>query len=95
VITRLSLLTVFVCAFATAALAQDPTGAIEGTVSDTTAARLAAPRCPFATWTRASPVRRPRRHQTAFYRLLLIPVGRYALTSEAPQFARLVQEPIK
>jgi hypothetical protein len=94
VITRLILLTAFVCALATAAFAQDPTGTIEGTVSDSTAAALAGAKVSvrnldtgFTRETTSAP--------DGFYRLLLIPVGRYALTVEAPQFARLVQEPIQ
>ena len=30
-----------------------------------------------------------------FYRLLLLPVGQYSVTVEAPQFATLVREPIQ
>jgi len=94
VITRPLLLTVLVCALATAAFAQDPTGTIEGTVSDATSAALAGAKVSVRNLDTGF-TREATSAADGFYRLLLIPVGRYALTVEAPQFARLVQEPIQ
>ena len=93
-ITRPLLLTVLVCALATAAFAQDPTGTIEGTVSDATSAALAGAKVSVRNLDTGF-TREATSAADGFYRLLLIPVGRYALTVEAPQFARLVQEPIQ
>jgi len=92
--TRLLPLTVLVCSLATAAFAQDPTGTIEGTVADTTAAALAGAKVSVRNLDTGF-TRETTSAADGFYRLLLIPVGRYALTVEAPQFARLVQEPIQ
>jgi hypothetical protein len=94
VITRPLLLTVLVCSLATAAFAQDPTGTIEGTVSDATAAALAGAKVSVRNLDTGF-TRETTSAADGFYRLLLIPVGRYSLTVEAPQFARLVQEPIQ
>jgi hypothetical protein len=81
-------------ACAAPAFAQDPTGNIEGAVTDTSAAVVASARVVvkhletgFAKETTAS--------ADGFYRLPLLPVGAYSLTVEAPQFARLVQEPVQ
>ena len=93
-ITRPLLLTVLVCSLATAAFAQDPTGTIEGTVSDATAAALAGAKVSVRNLDTGF-TRETTSAADGFYRLLLIPVGRYSLTVEAPQFARLVQEPIQ
>jgi len=92
--TRLLLPTVLVCSLATAAFAQAPTGTIEGTVVDTTAAALAGAKVSVRNLDTGF-TRETTSAADGFYRLLLIPVGRYALTVEAPQFARLVQEPIQ
>jgi hypothetical protein len=94
VIARLLLPAVLLCSLATAAFAQDPTGAIEGAVSDTTSAALAGAKVSVRNLDTGL-TRATTSGADGFYRLLLIPVGRYALTVEAPQFARLVQEPIQ
>ena len=79
---------------ATAAFAQDPTGAIEGTVTDATAAAVTGARVTARNLDTGF-TRESTSGDHGFYRLLLLPVGRYSLTIEAPQFARLVQEPIQ
>ena len=89
--SRLLQLTGFVCLILcllrTAAFAQDPTGAIEGTVSDRTAAALAGAKVSVRNLDTGL-TRETTSGTDGFYRLLLIPVGRYALTVEAAQFAR-------
>ncbi len=77
-----------------AAAAQDTTGTIEGVVSDPTGAVVAGARVTarnldtgFAKEAAAG--------GDGFYRLLLLPVGQYSLTVEAPQFAVTVREPIQ
>ena len=74
--------------------AQDPTGAIEGRVTDTTAsplpgAHVTATRLDSG-FSRATTV-----GPDGFYRLLLLPVGPYRLTVEMAQFVTLVQEPLQ
>ena len=93
-ITRLLPLTVLLCLLATSAFAQDPTGTIEGTVSDTTASALAGAKVSVRNLDTGF-TRETTSASDGFYRLLLIPVGRYSLTVEAAQFARLVQQPIR
>lgn len=75
------------------AAAQDVTGAIEGTVTDSTQGTVGAARVTarnvdtgFTKETTAG--------GDGFYRLLLLPVGQYSLIVEAPQFAARVLEPI-
>jgi hypothetical protein len=91
--TRL-LLTVFLSAIATAAFAQDPTGAVEGAVTDSTSGAVAGARVAVRNLDTGF-TREATSGADGFYRLLLLPIGRYSLTVEAPQFARLVQEPIQ
>ena len=82
------------CLLSTAALAQDPTGAVEGRVTDKTAAVIAGARV-MARNLDTGFTREAASAPDGFFRLLLLPVGQYRLTVEAPQFARLVQEPIQ
>ena len=69
------------------ALAQDPTGAIEGAVTDSTAAGVAAARVTaknLATGLSREAVT----GADGYYRVLALPVGSYRLTIESPRFAR-------
>ena len=75
-------------------LAQDTTGAIEGAITDRTASALGGARVEarnletgFTRETKAAP--------DGFYRLLLLPIGRYRVTVTAPAFATLVREPVQ
>jgi hypothetical protein len=84
------LLTVLV---ASSAHAQDPAGAIEGTITDATAAVLAGAHVVirnldtgFTRDTRTGP--------DGFYRVNAIPVGEYSVTVEVAQFAPMVQQPV-
>ena len=84
---------VWILAVPHAARAQDPTGAIEGVISDATGAPLARARVvvnnPGTGITRET--------ETAadgFYRILLLPVGRYTITMQAPGFTTLVRDAI-
>jgi hypothetical protein len=79
---------------ATGLFAQDTTGVIEGVSSDPSGAVVVGARVTarnldtgFSKETTAA--------SDGFYRLLLLPVGRYSLTVEAPQFAVKVLEPIQ
>ena len=76
------------------ALAQDPTGAIEGAVTDKTASRVGGAHV-VATHLTTGLTREATSGPDGFFRLPLLPIGEYSLTVDAPQFARLVQEPVQ
>src|SRR5262249_36895773 len=78
---------------ASSAIAQDPTGAIEGTVTDTTAAVVAGARL-LVTNVETGFTRETTAGPGGFYRLRALPVGNYSLAVDAPQFAHVVQQPI-
>ncbi len=82
------------CLAAVTAAAQNPTGAIEGAVTDSTSSALAGARVAARNLDTGF-TREATSGADGYYRLLLLPVGRYSLTVEAAQFARLVQEPIQ
>ena len=82
------------CLVAVTAAAQDPTGSIEGAVTDSTSSALAGARVTARNLDTGF-VREATSGANGYYRLLLLPIGRYSLTVEAAQFARLVQEPIQ
>jgi Carboxypeptidase regulatory-like domain/TonB dependent receptor len=75
------------------AYAQDPTGAIEGVVTDKTASAVAGAKVvalnPATTFTRTATT-----GADGFFRLVALPVGTYRVTVEAPQFAAVVQEAV-
>ena len=73
--------------------AQDPTGAIEGAVSDRTAAVVAGARV-VARNLDTGLTKDTQSAADGFYRILLLPPGRYRVTVEAPGFATLVREPV-
>ena len=92
--TRLVLAPLLWVLTASLAAAQDPTGTIEGSITDPSAAVIAGARVAarnldtgFAREATTAP--------DGFYRLLLLPVGRYAVTVEAPRFAIAVREAIQ
>jgi hypothetical protein len=75
------------------ARAQDPTGAIEGTISDATGAPI--PRARVVVNNASTGL--TKEAETApdgFYRILLLPVGSYTVTMQAPGFTTLVREAI-
>ncbi len=74
--------------------AQDPTGTIEGTVTDKTAATVAGARV-VATNLDTGLTRDTIASSAGLFRLPLLPPGRYSVTVEAPQFATLVRQPIQ
>ena len=78
----------------TSAFAQDPTGTIEGAVADKTGSVIPAARV-TATNLETGFTREVAAADDGFYRLLLLPVGGYSVTVEAPQFAKLVEQPIQ
>ena len=84
-----------ICLFAAAPLrAQDPGGAVEGAVSDSSGAIVAAARVTvknLGTGLRRESVS----GADGFYRVLALPVGAYTLTVESPRFARFEQQPVQ
>ena len=74
--------------------AQDPTGVIEGIVTDKTAAVVAGGHV-VALNLDTGFTKDVTTSSEGLYRLLLLPVGRYSLTVEAPQFGTLVRQPIQ
>ena len=89
------LLALSVCLFAGApASAQDPTGTIEGAVTDGTASAVAGARIVAAN-VDTGLTREADAAADGFYRLLWLPVGQYRLTVSAPQFATLVHAPVQ
>ena len=79
---------------ATVARAQETTGTIEGAVTDRTAAAVAGARVTVINLDTGL-TKTVRAANDGFYRVLLLPVGRYTLTVEAPQFATLVREAVQ
>ena len=89
-----SIMLLFVClAISPAARSQDPDGAIEGLIADKSESRIAAAQVTArnldtglskATLTAGN----------GFFRIPLLPVGRYSITVDMPNFATLRQEPI-
>jgi hypothetical protein len=77
-----------------AAVAQDTTGSMEGAITDTSDSAIGGARVVaknldtgFTKETTAT--------ADGFYRLLLLPIGRYSVTVSAPNFATLVREPVQ
>ena len=76
-----------------AARAQDPTGSIEGVISDATGAAL--PRVRAVALNPATGLSKEAESaDDGFYRILPLPVGRYTVTIQAPGFTTLVREAI-
>ena len=73
--------------------AQDPTGTIEGLVSDPSAAAIAKARV-VAVNLATGLSKESETAPDGFYRILLLPVGRYTVTVQAPGFATLVREDV-
>jgi len=74
--------------------AQETTGAIEGAVADQTSSALAGARV-VAINLETGLAKETATASDGFYRLLLLPVGQYTITVEAPKFATLVREAIR
>ena len=75
------------------AFAQDPTGAIEGVVTDKTAGAVAAAKV-IVKNTDTGFGREAVSGPDGFYRVTALPVGTYSLTVEAPRFAAFSQSQI-
>ena len=80
-------------ACAPAARAQDPTGAIEGTITDATGAPLSTVRV-IVTNAATGFTKDAETAADGFYRILLLPVGTYDVTMQAPGFTTLVRQAI-
>lgn len=74
--------------------AQDPTGSIEGAVTDPTGAAIRGARV-VAVNADTGLTKETESAADGFYRLLLLPVGKYGITVHAPGFATLVREGIE
>jgi len=75
------------------ARAQDPDGAIEGLIADQSESRLAAARV-TAKNLDTGLSKETLTEANGFFRFPLLPVGRYSITVEMPNFATLREEPI-
>ena len=75
-------------------LAQDPTGAIEGVVTDKTAGVVAGAHV-VARNLDTGFTREAHASADGLFRLPLLPVGQYSMTVEATDFGKLVQQPIQ
>lgn len=76
------------------AWAQDPTGGIEGIVTDAGEQRIAGAHV-VAVNVDTAVTRDAETASDGFYRLVQLPVGRYSVTISAPSFAPLVREPVQ
>jgi hypothetical protein len=74
--------------------AQETTGAIEGAVTDQTSSALGDARV-VAINLETGFTKEAATTRDGFYRLLLLPVGQYTITVEAPKFATLIREAIR
>ena len=93
--TTTARLALFACLLlAMPVFAQETTGSIEGTVTDRTSGAIAAARV-VALNVETGFVKETTTGSDGFYRLLLLPVGQYTITVDAPQFATLVREGVQ
>ena len=74
--------------------AQETTGIIEGAVTDRTSSAFVGARV-IAINLETGFTKETATTSDGFYRLLLLPVGQYTVTVEAPRFATLVREAIR
>jgi len=79
---------------ASPAFAQDPTGAIEGVVTDKTSSIVATAHV-VARNLDTGLSREATAGSDGFYRVRALPVGTYSLTVDAPQFATTVHQPVQ
>jgi hypothetical protein len=91
---RYSISLLFVClAVSPAGRAQDPDGAIEGSIADKSESRLASAHV-TARNLDTGLSKETLTGGNGFFRIPLLPVGRYSITVETPNFATLRQEPV-
>ena len=74
--------------------AQDPTGTIEGVVTDPTAGAIRGARV-VAINRQTGFTKETETAGDGFYRVLLLPVGQYSVTVHASGFATLIREPVE
>lgn len=80
--------------FLTVASAQDPTGVLEGQVSDKSGGAIEGAAVVLKNL-RTGLAQSGTSSENGFFRLALLPPGAYVLTVEAPKFSRYSQEPIQ
>jgi hypothetical protein len=84
----------YVClAAAPFALAQDPTGTIEGLITDASASALTGAKV-IAQNLDTGFTKETITVSNGLFRIPLLPVGRYSITVNAPQFSPLIQQPV-
>ncbi|HEX6545078.1 MAG TPA: carboxypeptidase-like regulatory domain-containing protein, partial [Bryobacteraceae bacterium] len=88
-----AVLTAAMCLMAVRMAAQDPTGVIEGLVSDKSGSSLSDAQVTAKNLTTGF-TKRGLTDSNGLFRLSLLPVGRYSITVEAAHFAKLVQQPL-
>jgi Carboxypeptidase regulatory-like domain/TonB dependent receptor-like, beta-barrel len=93
-VKSLALLSLCLLVTTTRALAQDTGGAIEGAITDKTSSAIAGAHI-VARSLETGFTKETTAGADGFYRLLLLPVGQYTVTINAPQFAALVRAPIQ
>src|SRR6185312_7371991 len=86
-------LTAAVCLLAIRVAAQDPTGVIEGLVSDKSGSTLSNAQVTAKNLTTGF-TKQALTDSNGLFRLSLLPIGRYSITVDAPHFAKLVQQPL-
>ena len=88
------LVATIVLLIASTSSAQDPTGTIEGSVTDQTMSVVVGARV-VAKNLETGLTKEADSTSDGFYRLLLLPVGRYSVTVSAPTMATQVREPVQ
>jgi hypothetical protein len=92
---RISTNALFVClAAASSAFGQDPVGAIEGLVTDSSASSVAAAHVTVRNLSTGFAVETTT-GSNGLFRIPLVPIGRCSITVDASKFATLVQQPIE
>ncbi len=74
-------------------LAQDPVGAIEGVITDTSSSPVADAKV-TATHLSTGFTKAVLTEKDGLFRVPLLPVGQYSITAEAPKFGILVEKPV-
>jgi len=93
-LVRTVVFTALACLAATMTFAQDPTGSIEGTVTDKTGGVIPGAHI-TATHLESGLAKDTFAGPDGFYRFTLMKIGPYSVTVEAQQFGTVVQQPVQ